>query len=390
MAVIYSENYTIQRRKKQSVTLKTVLYCVSLLPFLGIYALKQLMGETAYAAYQVIAMILLGMLVLLQSRRVILNAYVGTVALLYGWLFLKSAWEHGFSAGIMVNTCAIIFLILLIQVDMREIVGVLSFYFSWILILNLLSLIAGIWTGETMFFLGGKNAFSIFLIPAMGIVWVDSLNRNGTISRWVYAFITIALIEIVWGGSTTGFLVSVVVVLGLAYERKGKLSISFCTWGLVLINIILLWGGRVVLQSSWWIRIAEALNKDVTLTSRLIIWEETISLLKESWLTGLGRGSSVVFLSRWGYYTSTTEVHNVFLELLFQGGIIALFLFGAVFVKSTNKLNVKDPESKVVFLFLAFQMANGLAESVNNQMMLSIYLAMCYAYSHRARFGERK
>ena len=71
-----------------------------------------------------------------------------------------------------------------------------------------------------------------------------------------------------------------------------------------------------------------------TFTGRNLLWQSAIELIKMSPIYGYGR-SELDYIEIWyGFFSS----HNFILEMLLQGGVIALFLWFCTLLSSFKKM----------------------------------------------------
>jgi O-antigen ligase len=90
-------------------------------------------------------------------------------------------------------------------------------------------------------------------------------------------------------------------------------------------------------------RIAEAVGRNATLTSRTVIWPLLLGMHTNPWI-GVGydsfwEGSRLPFI--WSKVGAIGEAHNGFLEVYLNIGLIGLFLLLAFFV-STYRKSLRD------------------------------------------------
>ncbi|HEY4601038.1 MAG TPA: O-antigen ligase family protein, partial [Cerasibacillus sp.] len=94
----------------------------------------------------------------------------------------------------------------------------------------------------------------------------------------------------------------------------------------------------------------EILEKDLTLSGRITIWDEALQLISKSYVFGYGEIQSARYIT---VGTAQFNAHNIFLQILLQGGIIFLFLFIVIFIISLRNSRYCRVESIRYYLLLA-------------------------------------
>ena len=189
--------------------------------------------------------------------------------------------------------------------------------------------------------------------------------------------------SILWTGSAAGIVTVLAMIGSLLLARRVKLKVSYVVLTMVLAYVILAFFAEVFVDSNWWFRVTQWLGKDVTLTSRFSIWDRVLEIIGENWLTGVGRGAEIKYINAWGRSRIIGEAHNFLLELLLEGGVLGLVLFCGYFWLAVRKLDMNSKLHRVVLMANMVILVNGLVESVNNKMVVSIFIALANACSVR-------
>jgi O-antigen ligase len=99
----------------------------------------------------------------------------------------------------------------------------------------------------------------------------------------------------------------------------------------------------------------------LTATGRTNIWEAAIALWLEHPVFGLGFNSSLQILPRRAdLFTAAAHTHNVFLEILFSGGLVGLGLFTAALIATVRRAAMCHRYSEIGIL--TFFVIHGLTE----------------------------
>lgn len=248
-----------------------------------------------------------------------------------------------------------------------------------------------------LYFLGIENQMAQQLIPMTSIVIIANYlkYKRKTLSSVVYLIIAFTSEYLV--GSSTGILASLSLLLG--YLIINKLSESFLN--LRVINIGYIIGSLLLMFSNLLIRIpaityliVKLLKRDLTFSNRSSIWEITFNnFLKSPWI-GFGRRfekSSMTFYAINQYDTNSNySAHNVFLQTLFESGVVSLVpIFILVLITASKKQPVDHKVTKYICLGIASILITYLTESYD-LMFCFILIGFIYyqsslvkIYNHR-------
>lgn len=360
-----------------------ILYMITILPFLSLSGVKKLLGENILLSYQTGAMLILCAMVFLRARWVRINLFSGLYIVLQALIMVVTTVNYGFSFGIMVSVCAGIFLVLLMQKDAAIIVRALVVIAIAATFLNLIPMLQLGISDKEQYFIGGKNAFSMFLVPAGFAVVINKLIRNGRAGELEIVYLVLAAVCVIWARSAAGIVTALAMICTLAWVKKFKPNVLVTVLAMAGVYILLAFFSEVLVGSGWWHRVTQWLGKDVTLTSRFSIWERTIEIFRENWLFGVGRGVQIKYINSWGRTRIGSEAHNFLLELLLEGGVVGLVLFCVYFWLAVRKLDMNSKLHRVVLMANIVILINGLVESVNNKLVLSLFVALAHACSQK-------
>lgn len=366
-----------------------LIYIIVLLPFLSLSGVRDLLGESAYSVYQSAAMVLLGVLAIFKVRHMPKDPFPFIYLIFHILVFLVTTRHYGFSMGILVVCFAGFFIVLLIQRDAALMIKALSVVAVVALVANFLSMVKLGVTERAEYFIGGKNHISIFLIPATFTVMMDSHLQRQKITWFVFLYAAVASAMVFLAGSATGIITAIAMIVGVLWIRKFKPNVAVMMIGMIVIQVVLVFFVGMLSNSPLWIRILNLLGKDETLTSRAIIWEQSINIIRNNLFLGVGRGAGIRYTSNWGYTRITSEAHNFFLEYLLEGGIVGLVLYGTLLWLAVRKLNMDVKLHRIIFICFMVMLVNGLAEAVNNKMYVSIVLALLNACSNNTIGSNR-
>lgn len=352
-----------------------IFYIFCLLPFLGIYGIKNYLNVGIYELWQIISMFALFIRVI-SIKKIKVDIYSLTFILFEFEIFLTTIYKTGFSFGILNITLVISFLILLIKFDFSLILSSLNKIFFCILILNSFSMLFLENTETTLYFVGGKNAFSLYFIPSIFIVVFYSFYKYESLNKSSILYIALSLIEIFLAKSGTGVVVATITFLIILFFNKIP-ERKYLYLGIVLfIHVILILGVNTLYDNKLWILFTDMLGKDSTLTSRAVIWNNEIKYLKNNLLFGLGRGYPIFYANSFDIKNVVYEAHNFFLEIVSNGGIFGALFYAVSFISVINKVNIHDKLQKILFFSIIVLLINGFTESISNSLLVILTLTI--------------
>lgn len=366
------------RNQKEVNYSKIGLYIFCILPFLAINGIKNNMPEALYQTWQICSVGFMFLILALKSR-IWINTTVKCFILYKVEVFLVTTIFKGFSYGILVVDLAAIFIVLLMCIDYREILKALVFIGKFVGFINLYSIIKNT-SADEIYFIGGKNSFSMFLIPMLFLSIIDSNEKHNTIREKIhlsdYFFIALCIYTVVFGASGSGIISMLTVLLLMFLFSKYKPSKFVIVSVIVMANIVLVFNSTSLFSSKIWIAFVEFLGKDVTMTSRTLIWERAFSLLDGHYFLGIGRGSALEYKNYYDILQLKTEAHNLIVELLLNGGIVGFILFFSAFFALIKKMDISQKNQGYIFFAIIAMFVNGLTESINNNYLLTILFAI--------------
>ena len=180
--------------------------------------------------------------------------------------------------------------------------------------------------GNYIHFMANKNGLTPIYIFMFATMIFGDYTQKIRISIVRKLYIVILAATIIPFNSGTGSLccLAMATLIIIGFDRKIIAKFSyFSVWGIYIIATILLVFAQI---TNIFQPIFELVNKDSTLTGRIYIWEMAIARIGSSMkniILGSGYMTSGYITYKNGLYTS----HNMVLEILLRGGIIAFLIF---------------------------------------------------------------
>ncbi len=215
--------------------------------------------------------------------------------------------------------------------------GILQYIFGW----N----VNQAWIDEEMFedikmriysTLENPNVLGEYILLVLPVTIALMWKKRGVFAKIVFggmaAVMGIALILTFSRGCWVGIMASAAVFVTFV---AGKL------WGLLLVVLPII---PMILPESIINRFTSIGNmKDSSTSYRVYIWMGTLHMLRDFWLTGIGPGDEA-FAQVYPFYSYSSIVaphsHNLFLQIMVIGGILAIITFAILMLVFFKKLAV--------------------------------------------------
>lgn len=192
------------------------------------------------------------------------------------------------------------------------------------------------------YFLGRDNATFFWSWPVLVMLWLYFYKYKPTrrmlFVTLAYNVLIVTSYIYVWSVQAMLACLSVPVILAflfrsLKYEKKGKFRNNLIyrmkfrnLWPIGMGFIIALPLGNIIVYFTSIIQ--NVFQKRMTLTGRTLIWEKSLAWIAKSPVIGYGCEPTEVSIEK----ILINHTHNMFLETLYRGGIIGLFLLVFLFI----------------------------------------------------------
>lgn len=285
--------------------------------------------------------------------------------LFFLYLLMVTYVNKGATVKVIATSLPVIGLVLVLQYSLEKntylTIKSLYIYFSIVVYINFIFLIInpeGILQIHTFgpyytgyHFLGVSNQLGPYMLTAATISLIY-INMNGKFTLNILLLNICIYMTIISVSSATSLIwITLFYILIFIAIRKLQISKLF-TWGKVTITIFLIHLLIVFFKVQKWFSyfILEILEKDLTLSGRTAIWDEALQLISKSYVFGYGEIQSARYIT---VGTAQFNAHNIFLQILLQGGIIFLFLFIVIFIISLRNSRYCRVDSIRYYLLLA-------------------------------------
>lgn len=363
------------------VNLKTCSYILLFLPFFSIDVLWHLLGPV-YRIWQVVSLILL-FVNLVKAGGLKCNWFHIWYIVYVGFVLL-SAVKHGtLVPGMVFVLTANLILILYVERFPDMFLSVVKTITIVLLPLNLISMA---YFDEVGFYdttvlrnrysgiAGGKNGYIVYLVP-LAILCIYSLYRQGKSLWWGNAAFVFSMFMCFMAKSATGMLIGAFVTVIYFFRRNLKFSYKFWLLASLAVYIGLIVGNQAFLNGYLGEAVFRIVGHKNTFAIRLMIWNQMISMMKGSWLLGIGRGSNIPVALTETVVVKYGDVHNMLLCILRNCGLLGFFAYGMSVVHAVRRKHKYNSGEAVLFIGVICILAAGLMEDRPDFPYLWILLA---------------
>lgn len=264
------------------------------------------------------------------------------------------------------------------------------------LIINIITLLFpntfDIW-GDRTSFLGYDNTCLPFIVLGNIVVMATTylIHKKFTFQTYFVSIITIVTCFLVQSSNAKIMAFSLMAFYIIWFFRiiNTKFFNKVFNYKTYLFISVLLFFGIVVFhwQDYFSDFIVNVLHRNTTFTGRTMIWDRTIEYIKQAPILGYGVADFQERLLTMGIF----HAHNTYLNILFEGGIIALVFYFRINLSVIKKIKNYIQDKFVIILsfgtFLYFIMTT--IEFYKQSQMFFIILLLLY-YSGYLIFEENK
>lgn len=368
-------NYTNKKIHKN--TSRCILYIIILLPFLSLSAVRSMISASSYQQWQILGVGLLFFVVAFVGKSIKLDSFIAYLTVYEALEVMVSSVRYGFSPGIMGISAAFVLLTILVEVDSKAMLKTLAIISLFIIIANAVSLVGSPIDENKQYFIGGKNSFSMTLIPAMAFYIIYITDRYGKLRFLDKLVLLCAIAQMLYGKSGTGIICTVVALVMFVFNKSIK-SKKTLIMTIIILNVLFLFAFDFVSETRIWNDITSWLDKSSTLTARTTIWSLAKDNISNHWLIGNGRGIELSYVNLWGERQNIFEAHNIFLQVLMCNGVIGLIIYVKYLLKAIGEIDLSNYQQKILFIAIFVCLINGLTESNCDSTLFRLLIAFAY------------
>ena len=245
------------------------------------------------------------------------------------------------------------------------------------------------------YFLGYDNTHINVQLPAIALVVITSIWKHGKINFKGWTVITIVAISALITFSATSIIGLGIFIIGTIIILPGKKKkhykfikvpsplTTFILFG--IISILLIGGSSFGGVKD---NLINLFGKDSTLSSRTLLWENSLYYIAKGVLWGYGYESgetvSAKLVNIFGQSGWGVSPHNFYLAVLYSGGIILFITIVCIFIILNYKYFISNNtvEKMIVGLWIFSFMSMCVVEShygdtIRTLLLFSYYLIEC-------------
>ena len=328
-------------------------------------------------------------------KRVKFDKFISFVVLFYLSLLFSTFYFGQTYANLLFEFVSILSWIILFKTNLfnnkKKFFTNLENTFLFLLTINLITIVlfpGGFYLNSSgyssNYFLGYDNNLITYIFPALALSFTNSYGETGRVGLKSIYLLIISLLSIILTWSATGVAAMLIITfLFLIYTFKKRdfpankyivivLSLFVCIVFLRIQNIF------SFIIEGW-------LKKDLTFTGRTYIWDIFIKQIKQSLFIGHGIVDYKYLIKS----INAGHAHNYFLQILYQGGIVAFSMFLGFFFTSINKMkNCKQKKYVGIIIFAYLISFIFEAYSLTNMFIIVLLISYYYEPSLKEERGD--
>ena len=308
-----------------------------------------------------------------------------------GYLLVVTLVVQSLSLGVIFSVTILPLIFIYVRYEIHKsnkILGVLYGLSVFVILANFLSMFMPSidMDGVEKYFIGGKNALPIVLIPSMFYILYCSYLRYDRLTLPSLMLLIIVISTLFIGGGSTAIVVSLGAIAGLLLVHKLRIS-PIVYIALFLLLQVLVVGTQYIFELPIVANfVTEFLGKELTLTGRTNVWGIVTTAISDAFF-GYGMGNSVVSSQIHDLY----EAHNLVLELLLAGGWVLLAIYFYIVYGTFKSGRPEEPgrlyyvASFLMFLYLIIGLSESIPFKIELWIMFAVMSALSFAIKNQRR-----
>lgn len=236
--------------------------------------------------------------------------------------------------------------------------------------------------GNVGYFLGMRNDTIEYILPLLSVLLLEQFLFNRSILRLLF-FGATAIMTYIISHSTNALLCVIFLFCYNLIFYKGKPKKIFNTYYFLMLSFLLSIGIILLgIQDNFEFLITQILGKSLTFSGRTRIWYRSIQYIKLRPLLGYGIEDSY---TKYLHIGATNSCHNYFLDILYYGGIIFLFLFIVFLLFNFHKIrvNTKDKSFEIMSVIFGSYFILWIATPIHRNTLCYMFMIWLLLYSYK-------
>lgn len=326
-----------------------LLYCIMfiLIPISGI---EELLDGMIFLPLIRVLCCIASILVYMKSSKIsLLMICVGFFCI---FLNLSTIFNHGSYIGAIYGQTLFVIAVLCFYENLIRYRGIyflskLYNFYSTLIILNLIILILfpnGLYLDSIQqpgYLLGNRNTFIVYILPALCIGY-HLLQIKKITHRQYYLLWGISVLTYIFNKSATSIIGMTILGTFLLFFNNKVSRMIYNSFIYVFCSLLLFYFIILNRSKGLYAIIIDITGKSPTFSGRTVLWDKAISALSHSKWLGYGIQSKD-FLIKEFELSYAGHMHNLYLQILYQIGILGFILFGIIlFLIAKNLLKTSN------------------------------------------------
>lgn len=335
--------------KNKSININTIIYFLLLVPFFKPTCISFLYPKIniIYKLLQIISCLAILLLFLKKMR---ISKFIIYISLFQLIILVATFLNDGDIKTVIFDTIQVIATAIIIEIGLQNkknsLIKSLLFIYEILLTINLITIFLypnGMYVHpishfRTNWFLGHDNNHIVYILSGIMVSFIYSYIEGKKVKARTIYLLIISIISIIVRKSATSIIGLSLLLLYVIFKKYiDRIKIAniytyIITSFVVSISIVIF---RI--QNIFKYIIVDILHKDITFTGRTYIWDMVLKYIESKPILGYGYEDGLIRQAKYKYI-GAVHTHNQLLEIIYQGGSIALLVFIFIIVLIAKEL----------------------------------------------------
>lgn len=318
------------------------------------------------------------------------NIFIILIFIFFLQLVFSTLLNHGSIFNVFKYVFSIIFVLLyfnsLEKEEINDFLKGFTIYLKLLVYINFITVLLfpnGFYGGiksefETYYFLGHNNTAIKIILPAIIFSALYDFRTKNIITHKTWLLLIVSFINVTITWSNTSMIGLFIVFVMFLYITFFKKRLKIFNNKLLFFIPIILFAVLIIIGRFEFVRflIEDILHKDMSLTGRTLIWDNSLEAIKDSFVYGYGYGVKIYDIIPMS--STPNSCHNYFLDLLFRGGILHLLVQIIMNYLALKELKFDDNEKAVIYIaliayFVMWQVSIFITDGVSLMFIILLY-----------------
>lgn len=329
---------------------------------------------------------------------------LGQISKLLTYVFLFKAvlligisYNSGDYLGWIISTLSLMTIVMIIEIaikfgDIKILILTMLIVFELFIFINFLTILIfpeGLYERRigVSYFLGGANVAARFIVPAIFLSMIYAWMSKGKLTFRVIVLSIVSVSTFILTWSMTALLgfcvISLFIIFSMISLKFNLILKKILHYRLWLIGTFTFFILIVVMriQDYFYNFIVSVLQKDLTFTGRTYLWGNSITWIKQNFITGWGMEYKEDI---WLKIGNPNGAHNYYLDLLYRGGILHFSIFMILVVMICERAKIIEDSLLRTIIYSTFcsYFIMWLFEPFYNEEPMT-FIVFCLAYNFK-------